>query len=159
MVRPIATVLALLLSVTAAAPTAHPLHSSYTEITREDGGAVALSIRLFADDFGVALDSLRAATRGSTVEVVAQQYFARSVAITAADGKPVPLAWCGMRIDDGLVWLCARSSRPIPAGKLRVRNALMFDRFSDQISIVRWTRGSGTRTLVLSIRAPEALID
>jgi hypothetical protein len=35
----------------------------------------------------------------------------------------------------------------------------MFDRFADQISIVRWQRGSGTRTLVLSARAPVAQLD
>ena len=159
MVKRIATFLALLLSVTAAAPSAHPLHTSFTEITRERGGTFAVSIRLFADDFGAALDSLRSATHGSTVEAVAQQYLARSVAIIASDGKPVPLTWCGMRSDEGLIWLCARSAQPVPSGKLRIRNALMFDRFSDQISIVRWARGSGTRTLVLSARAPEALLD
>jgi len=151
--------LALLLGVTAAAPAAHPLHTSFTEITRDRGGTVSVSIRLFADDFGAALDSLRSATRGSTVEAVAQQYLARSVAIIASDGKAVTLAWCGMRSEEGLIWLCARSAQPVPSGTLRVRNALMFDRFSDQISIVRWARGSGTRMLVLSARAPEAFLD
>lgn len=159
MVKPIATIFALLLSVTAAAPTAHPLHTSFTEITWERRGTVAVSIRLFADDFDATLDSLRSATRGSTVEAVAQQYLTRSVAIISSDGKPVVLAWCGMRSEQGLTWLCARSAQPVPSGKLRVRNALMFDRFEDQLSIVRWSRGSGTRTLVLSARAPEALLD
>ena len=159
MVKRIATLMALLLSVTAAAPTAHPLHSSYTQITRERGGTVALSIRLFADDFGAALDSMRTASRGSTADIVAQQYLARSVAVTGPDGKLVSLAWCGMRTAEGLVWLCARSAKPVPAGKLRVRIALMFDRFADQISILRWISTTRARTIVLSSRSPEADLD
>ena len=138
---------------------AHPLHSSFTEITRERGGTITMSVRLFADDFGVALDSLRSKSGGATSEAVAQQYFATSVCLSTADGKSVALAWCGMRSQDGLVWLCARSAAPVSAGRLRLRNALMFDRFRDQISVVRWDRGSGTRTLVLSARAPEGHLD
>lgn len=137
---------------------AHPLHSSFTEITRQRGGMISISIRLFADDFGVALDALRAAP-GAPSETVAQQYFARSVVLTTADGKPVQLVWCGMRTVDGLVWLCARSAQPIPAGFVQVRNALMFDRFADQISVVRWQNTSQARTVVLSARSPVATLD
>jgi hypothetical protein len=163
-VKPVAA-LCLALMVTIATPgDAHPLHSSFAEITRERSGTIAISIRLFADDFGVALDSLRAKARGAPSETVAQEYFARSVVLTTADGKPVQLEWCGMRSQDGLVWLCARTVAPVAPGRLRVRNALMFDRFRDQISVVRWDRGSGTRgsetrTLVLSARAPEGQLD
>ena len=143
---------------------AHPLHSSFTEIRREYGGTIAMSIRLFADDFGVAIDSLRAKGRDTPDETVAREYFARSVILMTVDRKPVQLEWCGMRSQDGLTWLCARSVAPVPPGRLRLRNALMFDRFRDQISVVRWDRGSGTRgsearTLVLSARAPEGQLD
>jgi len=154
------TALGLALVFTIVRPVdAHPLHSSFTEITRERGGTITMTIRLFADDFGVAMDSLRARTRGVTDEAVAQAYFARSVVLTKADGKPVQLQWCGIRTQDGLTWLCARSVAPVAPGRLRVRNALMFDRFRDQVSVVRYDRGSGARTLVLSARAPEGQLD
>jgi hypothetical protein len=64
-----------------------------------------------------------------------------------------------MRTQDGLTWLCARSVAPVAPGRLRVRNVLMFDRFRDQVSVVRYDRGSGARTLVLSARAPEGQLD
>jgi hypothetical protein len=69
-----------------------------------------------------------------------------------------------MRTQDGLTWLCARSVAPVPPGRMRLRNTLMFDRFLDQISVVRWDRGTGTRgskarTLILSARAPEGQLD
>ena len=164
MVKPIAALCLTLLFTIARPGDAHPLHSSFTEITRERGGTIAISIRLFADDFGVALDSLRAKARGAPGETVAQEYFARSVVLSTADGKPIRLEWCGIRSQEGLTWLCARSVAPVSAGMLRLRNALMFDRFRDQISVIRWNRGSGTRgsetrTLVLSARAPEGKLD
>jgi hypothetical protein len=157
-VRSVALVVALLLTV-AGRVDAHPLHSSFTEITRERGGTLVLAIRLFADDFGATLDSLRAKSPGASRETVAKEYLARAVAITGLDGQAVSLEWCGMRSEDELVFLCARSAEPVRKGALRLRNALMFDRFADQISIVRWQRGSGTRTLVLSARAPVAQLD
>lgn len=164
MVKSVTTLCVALMLAVARPGDAHPLHSSFTEIARERGGTITMSIRLFADDFGATLDSLRARTRGAPGETVAREYFARSVVLTTADGKPVPLQWCGMRSQDGLTWLCARSVAPVPPGRLRVRNALMFDRFRDQISVVRWDRGSGTRgsetrTLVLSARAPEGQLN
>ena len=119
----------------------HPLHSSYTDVARDTRtGGLSLSIKLFADDFGVALDSLGLlpSARGMAREAVAQAYFERSVTVTK-DGQPVRLTWCGMRTADGLTWVCARTVDPLPKGKLRIRNVLMFDRFQDQISIVRWT--------------------
>lgn len=159
MVKPVAAIgLALLLPIVRPAG-AHPLHSSFTEITRERGGIIAMSIRLFADDFGAAMDSLRAQARDVAGEAVAREYFTRTVVLTTVDGKPVQLQWCGMRTQDGLTWLCARSVAPVASGRLRVRNALMFDRFRDQVSVVRWNRGSGARTLVLSARAPEGQLD
>ena len=153
MVKPFALLFALL---AADGVRSHPLHSSYTEIAQDaHTGGLSLSVKLFADDFGVALDSL---SQSSTREAAAQAYFDRSVTVTS-NGQVVRLGWCGMRTADGLTFLCARSIDPLPMGKLRIRNALMFDRFGDQISIVRWTSRSRTRTLVLTMRAPEAMLD
>lgn len=133
---------------------AHPLHTSYTEIARDaKTGTVSISVKLFADDFGVTLDSLARAT-GVRLDVAAQAYFERSVSIVASDGKPVRLAWCGMQTADGFTRLCARSAEPV-SGKLGFRNALMFDRFPDQISIVRWNSASGSGTFALTSRSPE----
>lgn len=159
MVKPVAALgLALMLTIVRRGD-AHPLHSSFTDITRERGGTLTMTIRLFADDFEVAMDSLRAKARGVPGETVAREYFRRTVVLTTAEGRAVQLEWCGMRTQDGLTWLCARSVAPVAPGRLRVRNALMFDRFRDQVSVVRYDRGSGARTLVLSARAPEGQLD
>jgi hypothetical protein len=72
---------------------AHPLHSSYTEVVRDaHTGGLSLSVKLFADDFGVALDSL-SQSGGMSREAAAQTYFERSVTVTS-NGQVVRLAWC-----------------------------------------------------------------
>ena len=155
MVKPFALLFALLATD---GVRAHPLHSSYTEVVRDaHTGGLSLSVKLFANDFGVALDSL-SQSGGMSREAVAQTYFERSVTVTS-NGQVVRLAWCGLRTADGLTWLCARTIDPVSKGKLRIRNALMYDRFADQISILRWTSTSGVRTIVLTIRSPEAAVD
>ena len=137
---------------------AHPLHSSYADVTRERTGNVAISVRLFADDFGALLDSLRKSSGGLSLEAVARQYVQRHLTVSTTDGKVTPLEWCGMRPEQTVVWVCVRSALPL-SGAFRLRNAIMFDRFSDQISIVRWSGKRETRTLVLSARVPEALLE
>ena len=140
---------------------AHPLHTSFTEVTRDETtGVVSISVRLFADDFGAMLDSLRAipAFRNLTADQVAQAYFRRSFVLSSGAG-PIELVWDGMRTVDGLTWLSARSKAPVINEKLRIRNTLMFDRFRDQVSIVRWSGRRGSRTAVLSARTLDVLLD
>jgi hypothetical protein len=153
MVRRLATSIVVVLAmVTTPRAEAHPLHTSYMEITRDrSSGTVSISVRLFADDFGSAMKELG----GAGNETIARAYFERSVSLTTRDGNPVALEWCGMRTADGLTWLCARSRGRVPEGRLRVRNTLMFGRFSDQVSIVRLATAGGSRTIVLTSRAPE----
>jgi len=133
------------------------LHSSHTAITRERGGELRISIRLFTDDFAAALQSMQSNSNGASLDAVAQQYLARTVALVVG-GKPVPLVWCGMRSDQSVTWVCARTSTPVTSSFL-FRNSMMFDRFSDQLSIVSWTGKKETRTSVLSARVPEVRVD
>ena len=136
---------------------AHPLHSSYTEITRERTGSLMIQVRLFGDDFGALLESLEASS-GATRELAARQYVQRQLIVTRSDGAVIPTAWCGMRSEQNVVWVCIRTVNPI-SGAFRIRNALMFDRFPDQISIIRFAGRKETRTLVLSARVPEVLLE
>ena len=139
---------------------AHPLHTSFTDVTRDERGVISISVRLFADDFGAMLDSLRAipAFRNLTADQVAQAYFRRSFLVSSG-ATAIEFLWEGMRTVDGLTWLTVRSVAPSPNGRLRIRNSLMFDRFHDQVSIVRWNGRRGARTVVLSARTPEAMVE
>jgi hypothetical protein len=140
---------------------AHPLHTSVTELTYDAASrAVTVSVRLFADDFGMALRA-RGATpslQGSSLDAIARDYFAAAVALVRADGAPIALAWCGIREESGLIWLCARAAGVASFSGLRLRNALMFDRFPDQISIVRAVGSRGVQTLLLTKKSPVGVV-
>lgn len=136
---------------------AHPLHSSFTEITRERSGELKISIRLFADDFTATLQSRQSNSKGESLDTAAQQYFASMVTLVVG-GKPLALVWCGMRSEQNVTWVCARTSSPV-AGSFLFRNSMMFDRFSDQVSIISWTGKKETRTIILSARVLEVRLD
>ena len=157
MVRGLVTSFIALLIVVTRPANAHPLHSSHTAITRERGGELKISIRLFADDFAATLQSLQTSSKGATLDAVAQLYLARTVAIVV-NGKPLPLVWCGMRSDQSLTWVCARTSKPVD-GSFSLRNSMMFDRFRDQLNIISWTGRKDTRTTILSARVREVRLD
>ncbi len=157
-VATLATLVVALGTMRAGRLDAHPLHSSYAQITREQTGAVVIQVRLFTDDFGALLDSLRSASGAQSREDVARQYVRRQLVLTGADRAVIPIVWCGMRSDQNVVWICVRTTKPVN-GAFRVRNALMFDQFADQISIIRWSGRKETRTLVLSARVPDALLN
>jgi len=136
---------------------AHPLHTSFTELTRDGSGVVTISVRLFADDFGALLAAMPEA-KSQGREAAAKRYVEPRLLLSSGSAL-VKLEWCGSRTADNLVWVCLRSSTPIQSGNLRLRNTLMFDRFSDQISIIRWTRGTRIQTMVLTARTPELTLE
>ena len=161
MVRCAAFVLALLCSPIANSAAAHPLHVSYTEVTRDRTGRIAISTRLFADDFGAFLDSLRVRPewKGQSREAVARDYLRRKVRLSAKGGVALALSWCGMRTVDGMTRVCLRSEGSMPAGVLELRLDVLFDRFPDQVSLVRWNGSSRPRTMALTPRMPAGRLE
>src|ERR1041385_6236469 len=117
-----------------AALAAHPLHTTLTQIElRGDDGSVQLTVRAFSDD-------LRAALGGDVSDSAASRYVRSAVT----------LAWCGLQRSDGVVWLCLRGTAPV-AGRLRVRVAVLFELYADQINIVQTNR-EGRRAALLFTR-------
>jgi hypothetical protein len=64
-------------------------------------------------------------------------------------------AWCGIRRTGDLLWLCLRAPAAQGLSGLRVRVALLFDRYADQINIVQATYG-GRRVALLFTSGDEA---
>lgn len=142
-----------LLLLTAAAGavslSAHPIHTTLTQVTHDAGARrVTLSIRVFADDFQAALG---AAGRGSGFGAAAHAYVRRTVVVRSPRGKALPLEWCGERREGEVIWLCVRT----PAGVsglegLRLHNRMFFERFPDQLNLVQAVVGGRRRTLVFT---------
>ena len=158
MVRPLAVLAGVLLVMSTREVRAHPLHTSYTEIARDRSGRLMISIKVFSDDFQSALTQFTPGERGQpNGDEDVRRYVQRLFIIRTSDGSPVALSWCGVRSEGNQLIICAMTSSAV-RGAVRVSNALLFERFADQINIVRWTTPSGTRTLVLTQRSREVAL-
>jgi len=119
----------------------HPLHTTITELSFNAADrTVQVSVRVFADDFRV--------TAGAASDSAAFAYLRSGLTLSERDGRVLLLAWCGLRRQGDLVWLCARAPAPRGLAGVRVRARLLFDLYRDQINIVQ-ARYDGRRTSLL----------
>jgi hypothetical protein len=130
----------------------HPLHTTLTQLTYGDGDhAVEISVRVFADDF-------RAALREEVTDSAAAAYLRSHFTLADRAGRPLGIAWCGLRRTGDLLWLCLRAPASGGLSGLRVRVTLLFDRYADQINIVRASYGGRRAALLFtSGDAPKPL--
>jgi hypothetical protein len=145
-------VAALILAVTlAAAPSrgaAHPLHTTMAEVTIDRArGTLRVVVRVFADDFGTALDGAKVA---GSWDARASAYVARAISLADA-GRPLVVHACGTRRQGDLLWLCAETA---PGGTLSrrvtLRDRMLCELFADQINVVRVTDGTATRSMLFT---------
>lgn len=124
------------------------MHTAVTEISHFAGGTTAdINIRVFADDFGAAVTG----EPGMPAADSAMSRYSRGhFAVVDHRGRPVPLRWSGARRDGDVV----RLHLTIPAAACgpgsRITSALLFERFPDQINIVRVTCGRPAVTLLFT---------
>jgi hypothetical protein len=125
---------------------AHPMHTTLTELRYDVQTTVAeLSIRVFADDVAAATGADGSAAR----------YVASRVGVVGRDGKPAALEPCGERRSGDLAWYCLRTRMPGGLSGARLTNALLLERFSDQVNIVQVTNGARRTTLLFLKNAAE----
>jgi len=135
---------------------AHPLHSTITEILRDQPhGTVRATIRVFADDLRSAV--VRAAhgrsvpPSGPGWDAAVLAYATSVVSIRTARGEAVPLRGCGTRRSADLVWLCIEGEVARDAAPLQVRHAMLCELYEDQVNVVQGTV-DGTRRSLLFVR-------
>jgi len=110
---------------------------------------VQVSVRAFTDDF-------RAAA-GGVSDAAALAYLRSALVLSDRDGRVLPLAWCGLRRDANLLWLCLRAPAPRGLAGMQVRAGLLFDLYRDQINIVQ-ARYGGRQTSFLFSRGDSAKV-
>lgn len=130
----------------------HPLHTTLTELTYSDADhVVEATVRVFADDF-------RAALRADVTDSAAVAYLRSTFSLSDRVGRPLAIAWCGLRRTGDLLWLCLRAPASHGLSGLRVQVALLFDQYADQINIVQASyTGRRAALLFTSGDAPKAL--
>lgn len=139
-----------------AAAAMHPLHSTITEVVADPAhGVVRATIRVFADDFGTAVQH---AARGRPLpasgpawDAAALAYATASFGLAAPGGRALPLHSCGVRRTADLLWVCLEANTAADLGALQVRNGMLCDLFDDQINVVQGTV-AGSRKSLLFVR-------
>lgn len=148
----------LALGGTAGVASAHPLHTTMTEVTADERrGVIRVMIRVFAEDFAEAVTRSRAVQPSGPPERAALDYVRRAVLLS--DGSRVlPLRFCGTRRAGDVRWICMETASPVRATDLRLQITLLAEKFEDQVNIVRsmvsgsprsllFTRGDGAKPL------------
>lgn len=143
------------LPVTVTSASAHPLHTSVTDMTYDARSrSVRLSMRLFADDFLGTVARRAGGGAGAPPEAAMLAYVAEVLAIADAKGARIALRSCGVRREGDLVWLCLQGPAPRGMAGGSVRNRVLVDAFPDQINIVRFTTGGRTQSLLFTKDTP-----
>ena len=129
---------------------AHPLHTTLTQLEyRAAEQTVRVTVRAFADDF--------TAAAGGVADSMAARYLRSVVTLTGRDGRPLSLAWCGVRRTGDLLWLCLEARAPSSGltGML-IEARQLFERYGDQINIVQASYGGGREVSLLFVRGDQA---
>lgn len=127
---------------------AHPLHTSLAQLSIDAGShTVAVSLRVFVDDFTAASSEWRARhpkpSSGPATSPLLD--YARAVFVLRDDqGNQMGLTSCGATRVGDLMWLCFHVTGDVATVESRV----LFDKYGDQINIVQ-TRSSGRTTNLL----------
>jgi hypothetical protein len=134
---------------------AHPIHSTLTELVEDRAhGALRLTIRVFADDFGLALTRASAVavpTAGPGWDSAAARYAASVVEVRDARGRTLVLRPCGIRRTSGVLWLCLETALVASTQGLQLRDAMLCEVYDDQVNVVQGVIG-GTRRSMLFVR-------
>lgn len=149
-----ALLFAVALLATPRPATAHPLHSTITEISENRAnGTVRATIRVFADDFGAAVSrSLRGGTvsAGAAWDAAAFAYIASSFVLTDGARRPLAVRSCGIRRSADLFWVCIETTSTTALASLTVRNRVLCDVWDDQVNVVQATVAGARRSVLFT---------
>ena len=133
---------------------AHPLHTSYADVTYEPATrTLSVSLRVFADDFSADVTRRTGAPAGGdgVPPVVAiARYLATRFTLVGTRGEARPFRSCGIRRVGAQLFVCLRVDGVDQPAGLRLRNEVLGDVFSDQVNVVQVANGSRRRTLLFS---------
>ncbi len=134
---------------------AHPIHMSFTEARYVDGNrTLQLWVRVFANDFAAAAArrSRIRLGRDSIIDPPAGiVYLMQSVQLFGSDGRALNLLPCGVKRMNDMLWFCLMSNKPESVQKMKMRNSIMTELFSDQVNVVQTVDG-GSRASRLFVR-------
>ena len=150
-----AIVAASLVGSTAGVLWSHPLHTTMTEVSIGPTGDVELRLRAFVDDFSAAVSGTRAAPRPPIVtpsDSAIARYLTAAVLLTDGAGTRLSLEVTGVRRDADVIRVTLRAPRVHSLAGARLTNAVLFERYDDQVNIVQIIVGGRRQTVLFTKR-------
>ena len=133
---------------------AHPLHTTLVQFDYDERAhAVEGSIRVFAGDIALAVAKREGAPASIDLRVTdaaAYAYLSATFRLSDAKGRAVPLAWCGSRRANDLLWLCIRAANVSAPFALGVSDQMLCELFDDQVNIVQAVAGARHATMLFT---------
>lgn len=153
MLRVLAALAICLLAAPAPPPVvAHPIHTTMAQLSHDArSGEVRVVLRVFADDFGLAVAH---AFGGTGEQRPMAAYLARHLVLQGPGGERIPLRWVEARQQAEVLWIRLRGEAPDGLRGGQLRNALVFDLHSDQVNIVKASYRGDERTLLFTRQNP-----
>jgi hypothetical protein len=124
----------------------HPLHTSYAEVSVDTRARrVEVRLRIFADDLATATGGMAPPADSAVFAYI------RGAFTVASPRGALPLRPVGLRRSGDLVWaeLTAEVAAAELAG-LTVHDRVLFERYGDQVNIVRATRDGRTASILFT---------
>ena len=132
---------ALLLLLLGLSQPSHPLHSSSASLSDRGDGRVTLSVRIFTDD-------LVAVAPGGDSAIAA--YVRQHVRLITGSGQPVVLAIATITVDGDLTQITASGTATGGLAGLRVQHSVLWERYHDQVNLLRASIGGRSTTMVFA---------
>jgi hypothetical protein len=153
-----------LLALAAPGASAHRFHASLAELEYvPTTHTVEISIRVFPDDLEEALGRRTGKHVRLDVtpnaEQLAEQYVRSAFVLYDSSKKEIPLEWVGMEVKTDSAWLFVQATVPDGLDGVRLRNAIFFELFGDQVNTVNVKRGGAKSTLVFKSGDPARPVE
>lgn len=157
-----AIIVGLMLSFTAAAAAAHPVHVTMGEAHhRPERGVIEVALQVPAHDLNAALAAagtpvrLDDAASGETIFAWLRPRFG----VTNVDGRPAPLEWVGHEAQMRDVWLYFEIAVPKSLSGLCFRDSIFADVSPTQVNTLHLYAVDGMQTFVFGTGRTEVVVD
>lgn len=132
-------------------------HKYYTSLARaeynEETKAVEVALRVFADDFELALTrrsgrKIHLDKAGDAAAAAAFAYLRETFEVSGRDGRRVELRWVGMETQGDVAWLYFEAPLPEGPSGAALRDRVLLELFRTQVNIVNFKYGGVKLDLV-----------
>jgi hypothetical protein len=151
-VAPVRVLAGLLLSGLASA---HPLHTTYTEVTEDTGtGVVTVVVRSFTDDLARAMaDSppVAGSPAHSPGDSALARYIRSHLSLTDRSGRVRALVYVGQRQSADLSWVTFRTGIPAGLAGCRIADQLQTELYADQVNLLQAHYAGRSETILFSV--------